>query len=243
MANRKTFNDFTEDLPKLSDYVIGYSNPVPEGERKFRLADLKGFVRATEVVKVMGNTEFPDTSVHGKFYHIHDEVDDGTDVELRLPQNPDMFMQFGIVNMTDHKSVRINSVLGSINSRGELLRKKYDTAIVYWDGKNWNAYGDLAKDGGMDIKNISDDYTFSKQDSDCLIHVNSSENIDINLPDPVGIPSGTQFYLYNLSSKMVTLKPSAGIELLSRSNVLRRKYDDVLVYTDGEKWFATGDLT
>jgi hypothetical protein len=243
MANRKTFNDFTEDLPKSSDYVIGYSDVEPGGERKFRLADLKGFMHTTGCVKVMGNTQFSDTSVHSKFYHVHDEADDNLDVELSLPQNPDFCMQFGVVNMTDHKSVSIISSGGSINSRGHVLRKKFDTAILYWDGKNWNAYGDLAPDGGVSIKTISEDYTFSKQDADCLIHVNSSESININLPDPGEMQSGTQFYLYNLSPVSVTLKPNAGIELHSRSTVLRKKYDDVLVYTDGVKWFATGDLT
>jgi hypothetical protein len=41
----------------------------------------------------------------------------------------------------------------------------------------------------------------------------------------------------------VTLNTAAGIQLHARSNVLRRKFDDVLVYTDGKQWFATGDLT
>jgi len=245
MANRKTFNDFKEELPKLSDYVVGYSNPVPEGERRFRLADLKGFVRATEVVKVFGNTEFADTSIHGKFFHIHDEVSDGVDIELTLPSNPDMFMQFGLVNMTDHKSVILQSKTGTINSRGLVLRKKFDTTILYWDGVNWNAYGDLVSDGGLSIKTLSSDYTFERFDSDSIMHIDAETDIDIILPDPssMGLISGTQFYIYNLSSSKVILKPSAGIELHARSNTLRRKYDDVLVYTDGKNWFATGDLT
>jgi hypothetical protein len=245
MANRKTFNDFKEELPKLSDYVVGYSNPVPEGERRFRLADLKGFVRATEVVKVIGDTEFPDTSIHGKFFHIHDEVVDGKDLELTLPNNPDMFMQFGVVNMTNHKSVILNSKIGSLNSHGNVLRKKYDTAIFYWDGQTWNGYGDLSSDGGVKIKNISDNYTFVRNDADCIFHTKSESDIIITLPDPEtdNLISGTQFYIYNLSSSKVILKPSAGIELHARSNTLRRKYDDVLVYTNGKNWFATGDLT
>lgn len=245
MANRKTFNDFKEELPKLSDYVVGYSNPVPEGERRFMLADLKRFVRATEVVKITGNREFVDASIHGKFFHIHDEVKDGVDIEITLPSNPDNFMQFGIVNMTDHKSVILSSKTSVINSRGNVLRKKYDTAILYWDGLNWNSYGDLVSDGGLSIKTLSSDYTFERKDADCIMHIDAESDLDIILPNPIslGLISGTQFYIYNLSSSHVTLKTSDDIELYARSNVLRRKYDDVLVYTDGKNWFATGDLT
>jgi hypothetical protein len=245
MANRKTFNDFKEELPKLSDYVIGYSNPVPEGERRFRLADLKGFVRATEVVKVIGNTEFSDTSIHGKFFHLHDEVHDGKDLEITLPNNPDMFIQFGVVNMTEHKSVVLNSKIGKINSNGNTLRKKYDTAILYWDGVNWNAYGHLSSNGGMDIKTLSENYTFERKDADCIMHITSESDIEIVLPDPksLNLISGTQFYIYNLSNIKVTLNTETGVELHARSRVLRRKFDDVLVYTDGNQWFATGDLT
>ena len=245
MANRKTFNDFKEELPQLSDYVVGYSDPVPHGERKFRLADLKGFVRATEVVKIFGDCEFPDTSIHGKFYHLYDEVVDGKDCEITLPENPDMFMQFGVVNMTDHKSVILKTKTGTLMSRGTVLRKKYDTAIVYWSGSSWSAYGDLTSDGGMSIKTLSENYTFERKDADCIMHILSESDLNIVLPDPksINLISGTQFYIYNLSSFKVKLKPDAGVELHARSNSLRRKFDDVLVYTDGAKWFATGDLT
>ena len=58
MANRKTFNDFEESKPVLSDYIIGFSKPEPGGERRFRLSDLKGFIYTSDVVKVEGTTVF-----------------------------------------------------------------------------------------------------------------------------------------------------------------------------------------
>ena len=54
------------------------------------------------------------------------------------------------------------------------------------------------------------------------MHIDAETDIDIILPDPssMGLISGTQFYIYNLSSSKVILKPSAGIELHARSNTL-----------------------
>lgn len=245
MGNRKTFNDFVEESPQPNDYVIGYSNPVPNGERRYKIANIKDFVQATEVIKLHGTRELEDNNIHGKIIHIHDEVVDGIDVAITLPKNPEMFMKFSIVNMIDHKSVAIKSNSGVINSRGNLLRKKYDTAFFYWDGIAWNGYGDLIDHGGMLIKTISDDYTFERKDADCIMHIKSEYPINITLQDPssLNLISGTQFYIYNLSNVHVVLTTEGDTELNARSNVLRRKYDDVVVYTDGISWFATGDLT
>ena len=147
--------------------------------------------------------------------------------------------------MTDHKSIILKTKTGTLLSRGNVLRKKYDTAIVYWSGTHWSAYGDISSDGGMNIKTLSENYTFERKDADCIMHITAESDIKITLPDPMSLNliSGTQFYIYNLSSIKVTLKPDAGVKLTARSNVLRRKFDDVLAYTDGTSWFATGDLT
>ena len=118
-----------------------------------------------------------------------------------------MFMQFGVVNMTDHKSVILNAKIGKINSNGNILRKKYDTAILYWDGVNWNAYGQLASHGGVNIKTLSENYIFERKDADCIMHIISDSDIEISLPDPksLNLISGTQFYIYNLSNIKVRL--------------------------------------
>ena len=62
-------------------------------------------------------------------FHIHDEVSDGVDIELTLPSNPDIFMQFGLV-MYDHKSVILQSKTSELVA-GLVLRKKFDTIILY----------------------------------------------------------------------------------------------------------------
>ena len=80
-------------------------------------------------------------------------------------------------------------------------------------------------------------------DADSMLHVNSNSNVDIILPNPVGILSGTQFYVYNMSETSIVTLKSDEVELSARSNSLRKQYDDAVVYTDGEKWFATGDLS
>ena len=247
MANRKTFNDFEESKPVLSDYIIGFSKPEPGGERRFRLSDLKGFIYTSDVVKVEGTTVFSsDDVINGKLYHVG-ELDQSAQDEIvvSLPLNPDHPMQFGIVNMATHKPVRIVTQSGSsLQARGELLRKKFDTAIIYWDGETWNAYGDLSKDGGLGIKDITEDYTFTLEDVDALLHARATNNITVSLPDPTNILSGTQFYVYNLSdSSIVTLNSTTDAELFARASSLRRKYDDAVIYTDGTSWFATGDLS
>lgn len=247
MANRKTFNDFEETTPTHEDYVIGFSKPEPGGERRFRLSALKGFVHTSDVVKVQGSVEFSsDDVINGKIYHVG-ELDDSVEDEIliELPLSPARPMQLGVVNMAVHKLVRIRTRQGpSLQARGELLRRKFDTAIIYWDGTAWNAYGDLSRDGGLGIKNITEDYTFTLEDVDALLHVHATNDIKISLPDPTDIITGTQFYVYNLSeTSKVTLEVPGGVELFARASTLRRKYDDVVIYTDGTNWFATGDLS
>tara|TARA_A100001037_G_scaffold63293_1_gene55323 strand:+ start:31601 stop:32341 length:741 start_codon:yes stop_codon:yes gene_type:complete len=246
MANRKTFNDFREDKPHSGDYVIGFSEPVPGGERRFRLADLKGFIHPSEVVDVTGAVEFSsDDIINGKIYHVaNGEETTQNQIDVSLPLNPEHLMEFVVVNTTDNIPVNITTRAGTpLQARGTILRRKFDTAVIYWDGNAWHGYGDLVANGGATIKNITSTHQFDSSDVDALLHVNASSDVDIVLPNPVGLLSGTQFYVYNMSdSAKVTLK-STDSEISARSNVLRRKYDDAVVYTDGVKWFATGDLS
>lgn len=247
MANRKTFNDFEETLPTREDYVIGFSKPEPGGERRFRLSALKGLIHTSDIVKVTGAVDFSSEEViNGKIYHVA-ESDDSVENEISvsLPASPDHPMQFGVVNMAIHKPIRISTRIGApLQARGEVLRRKFDTATIYWDGTNWSGYGDLARDGGLGIKDIVADYDFSIADADVLIHVRASDDIQINLPDPTNIISGTQLYVYNLSdTAKVTLNSTSEAKLLARANVLRKQYDDAVIYTDGTDWFATGDLS
>ena len=246
MANRKTFNDFKEDKPQPGDYVIGFSEPTPGGERRFRLADLKGFIHPSEVVDVTGAVEFSsDDIINGKIYHVgNGEVNAENQIVVSLPLNPEHLMEFVVVNTTDNIPVSITTRSGMpLQARGPILRRKFDTAVIYWDGNAWHGYGDLVSNGGANIKNITESHQFSVDDIDALLHVNATSDVDITLPSPTGMLSGTQFYVYNMSeSTKVTLK-SPHVEISARANVLRRKYDDAVVYTDGEKWFATGDLS
>jgi hypothetical protein len=247
MANRKTFNDFEETLPTREDYVIGFAKPEPGGERRFRLSALKGLIHTSDIVKVTGAVDFSaEEVINGKIYHVA-ETDGSTENEISvsLPASPDRPMQFGVVNMSTHKAIRISTRIGTpLQARGEVLRRKFDTATIYWDGANWSGYGDLARDGGLGIKDIVADYDFSITDADAFIHVRASADIKINLPNPTNIISGTQFYIYNLSdTAKVILNSTSDAELLTRANVLRKKYDDAVVYTDGTSWFATGDLS
>ena len=247
MSNRKTFNDFEESKPVRSDYIIGFSKPEPGGERRFKLSDLKGFIHTSDVVQVSGPHEFSHEDViNGKMYHFSAAADsDETEIVVSLPINPNHPMQFGVVNMANHIPVRINTKSGaSLQARGNLLPRKYDTAIIYWDGESWNAYGDLTRDGGLLIKDVTSNYDFTSADADTFIHIRATDDIKVNLPDPTNIISGTQFYVYNFSeTAKVTLNSTSDAELLGRTNVLRRKYDDAVIYTDGTSWFATGDLS
>jgi hypothetical protein len=246
MANRKTFNDFKEDKPQPGDYVIGFSEPTPGGERRFRLGDLKGFIHPSEVVDVTGAVEFSsDDVINGKIYHVGaGQVTTENEIVVSLPLNPEHLMEFSVVNTADNIPVHIVTRSGlPLQARGAILRKKFDTAVIYWDGTSWHGYGDLTKDGGLSIKKVSADYSFTLADVDALIHVHATDDININLPDPTGMLSGTQFYVYNMSDTAKVTLNSPDAELFSRANALRRKYDDVVVYTDGTGWFATGDLS
>jgi hypothetical protein len=245
MANRKTFNDFKEEKPQSHDYVIGFSEPTTGGERRFRLSDLKGFMHPSEVIDVTGAIEFShDDIISGKIYHITADTTTNEVITVSLPHNPPTLMQFAIVNTTDQSVVKVVTRTGSeLQANGNLLRKKHDTAIIYWNGSSWYAYGDLSRDGGVNIKNITNNHHFNMTDADSMLHVNSNSNVDIILPNPVGILSGTQFYVYNMSETSIVTLKSDEVELSARSNSLRKQYDDAVVYTDGEKWFATGDLS
>ena len=49
MGNRKTFNDFIEKSAiNKDDYLIGYDEPIPGGEKKFKFSDLRNFVTIFE---------------------------------------------------------------------------------------------------------------------------------------------------------------------------------------------------
>ena len=61
MGNRKTFNDFTEQSSiNNEDYLIGFNEPIPGGERKFKLSDLRNFVKTNEIVKLSRSGKLPE---------------------------------------------------------------------------------------------------------------------------------------------------------------------------------------
>ena len=167
-----------------------------------------------------------------------------------------------VVNMTDHKRVELKTENGSpsLNARGVIaydsglsdattvtfLKKKYDTGIFYYEKRNWYGYGDLDGPASLNIKNITTDYTFSLRDEDKILHFkHEDDGVKINLPNPetLGMKSGTQFFVHNISNNWIEFIVEDGISFHARAKYLRRKYDDAVIYTDGYDWFATGDLS
>ena len=93
----------------------------------------------------------------------------------------------------------------------------------------------------MKIREVTDNYTFVITDIDTILHFVVDKPTKVTLPDPTELPSGTQFYITNLSEQVITLVAEDS-ELRAKATKLRRQFDDAVVYTDGKSWFATGDL-
>ena len=275
MANRKTFNDFLSkpDI-KNDDYVVGFDLPEVGGEKKFKFSDLKDFVQEVEMHKIEVNGTLPvvdptiiqnssNSEVHspflnGKIFH----VVGNNNVSVTLPNlvatHLNKKVQFMVVNLTDHQRVEISSVpsgpvlhaRGVSNSLGQtastFLKKKYDSALFYFDGTAWFGHGDLDGASTQNIKNISGNYFFTLEDEDKILHFNHGLDTDsgsITLPNPSEMLAGTQFFVHNISDGWIEFKVPTGVTFHARAKFLRRKYDDAVVYTDGVDWFATGDLS
>jgi len=281
MGNRKTFNDFTEQASiSNEDYLIGFNEPIPGGERKFKLSDLRNYVKTNEIVKMVKSGKLPHLDpdnpanldadiitesvpfLSGKIFHV--ESNDHTLIEFpNLSEySTDLSLMCIVVNMTDHKRVELKTENGysSLNARGVIsyesglsdattvtfLKKKYDTGIFYYENGKWYGYGDLDGPASLNIQNIATDYTFSLKDEDKILHFkHEADGVKINLPNPetLGMKSGTQFFVHNISNNWIEFVVDAGVSFHARAKYLRRKYDDAVVYTDGYDWFATGDLS
>lgn len=269
MSNRKTFNDFKVRLkPKQGDFLVGFDSPEVGGESKFQLNHLKDFIHAPHILNInqsqvlplapppmsdqAGDAPAPPPFLNGKIFHVRGEHD----VEITLPNFPDPPadapagshpppVQFIVVNLTQHKKVRIitSAGVGEFRARGNCLRKRYSSALVYFDGEHWFGQGDLESMVSLNIKDVATDYTFTPQDEDKILHfVHETEGVKITLPNPMG-NSGAQFFVHNISEGWVEIVTEGDAELKARARFLRRKYDDAAIYTDGTSWFATGDLS
>jgi hypothetical protein len=138
--------------------------------------------------------------------------------------------------------VDIVSKVGKFNARGGTLRHRFDSACIYYDGDNWYGYGDLGDP--MNIKDVTTrEYKFERADEGKVLHFYPTETTKIILPPAENFDSGTQFYVYNFSFEEITIETEDESELFARHRRLLRKYDDAVVYTDGKRWFATGDLS
>ena len=198
----------------------------------------------------------------GKTFHI--ESNDHVLIELPNLRNytGSKKVMCMLVNLTDNKRVEIKTVNGmkSLNARGVItyesglsdsttvtyLKKRYDSAIFYYSEDAWYGYGDLDGATSLNIKDVDSDYTFTLDDEDKILHFKhdtSSGGVKINLPQPSTIKSGTQFFVHNISNGWIEFQVPVGVNFHARAKFLRRKYDDVAVYTDGVDWFATGDLS
>ena len=272
MANRKTFNDFeTKSNIEPDDFLVGFDSPSAGGEKKFMLEDLRNFVTDASVTNTTAsafNISGLDYSFFsGKIFHITDgDIDTETNlctIELPYPMEEDV--RFVVVNMIDPNvngdvTIQIKtkvdsidgneSILQKFSAKGNLLKKKFHYAEVYTEGYgNWYGFGDLAspQESLLQIKEITDSsYTPTILDNQVMFHFKQiqTQTVSFNLPDPSDFPSGTQFYLYNFSETgAVNINKPDGVEFYARAKYLRRKYDDAVVYTDGQHWFATGDLS
>jgi hypothetical protein len=260
MANRKTFNDFNLKFnPHHHDFLIGYDVPEVGGEKRYPLSHVKNYfnmVDVTEIVdsmqmplndaggqiskEVNGETIYPPPFLNGRIFHVKAQHN----VTVTLPpMNENDKVHFVLVNMSEegHK-VDIESKVGKFNARGSILRHKFDNAYIYFDGNQWNGYGDLGDP--MNIKDITTrEYIFERADEGKVLHFFPTETTKIILPPAENFDRGTQFYAYNFSLQEITIETQDGSELFARHHRLLRKYDDAVIYTDGRRWFATGDLS
>ena len=265
MGKKRTFNDFGVRLkPKATDFLVGFDRPDIGGEKKFPLSHLKNFLEQADITTITSSQDFiinsdtpvegglpgdglppPPSFVNGKIFHAKSD----NDMVITLPKmvQPETLempmLRFTLVNLSEGAVVEIRTQLGSLQARGSILRKKFDAATIYYDGSDWYAYGDLDRTAGLDIQKVTTDYTFSRADSGKLLHFYPTQNTKLNLPAASEFRSGIQFYVYNFSEFAIELDTMDESELMARAIFLRRKYDDAVVYTDGEKWFATGDLS
>lgn len=202
--------------------------------------------------------------LNGKIFH----AVGSSDVRITLPKSTEFpvgpdgqgpRIQCLIVNLTDNKRVEIHVPEQGTNLYAKgvgpdlnrtYLKRRYDTAMLYCMWKNngieWYGHGDLDGPSSLHIKNVETSYTFTPTDEDKILHFNhvtDAGGVLLTLPDPTSIPSGTQFFARNHSDEWIELRVPDGMELKARAKFLRRKFDDVAIYTDGVDWFATGDLS
>jgi hypothetical protein len=262
MGKKRTFNDFSVRLrPKSSDFLVGFDRPEVGGEKKFPLTHLKNFMGSADVSIITSSQDFiinpnalPDTEdgihgamtfVNGKIFHANSE----NDMTITLPSmqstasNEIPLVKFTLVNVSDSARVTIRTETGQLQAKGSVLRKKYDSAVIYFDGSDWFAFGDLDTLAVLNIKDVNEEYTFNIDDAGKLLHFYVEENTRVYLPSANEFMSGIQFYVYNFSDHVLQLDTADDSEIYARSIFLRRKYDDAVVYTDGQRWFATGDLS
>ena len=250
------------------DYLVGFDSPSAGGEKKFKLGDLKNFIKDADLTEVE-STAFNVSGLSseffsGKIFHISDGniSTDTNECVIELPYPMESDVRFIIVNMLDSNEngdvkLKIQTKLESssptsqqtFNAKGEYLLKKHDYAEVYTSGDNdWYGHGDLISPNAnlMQIKDIDENYTPTVFDNQVMFHFKQiqAETITFNLPSPSAFASGTQFYLYNFSETgAVVIETPEANTLQARAKYLRRKFDDAVVYTDGNQWFATGDLS
>jgi len=140
MSNRKTFDNFgLKKLVQQTDFLVGFDVPESGGEKKFRLSDLKNFVKSVDVHTISSDTILPtkDQSqlnnqssdeleipfLAGKVFHI--TSDDHALIELpdlrnlNIPENSKAITCM-VVNLTNNKRVELKTVNGmpSLNAKG-----------------------------------------------------------------------------------------------------------------------------
>jgi hypothetical protein len=256
MANRKTFSDFDTKLnPKPTDYVVGYDHSGRGGEKRYPFSQLKNYIKKSDIVEITTDITLPVNlsstdsesgppipNLNGKIFHVIPDPQE--DIEITLPQlSPDERVRFEVVNLMDSHKVKILTNIGSFKAKGDILGRKFHTATIYFDGTSWHGFGDLVdiSGGALKIREVSENYTFVRDDTDTILHFVVSNPTKVTLPDPSALLPGTQFYITNLSEQIITLVTEDS-ELRAKATKLRRQYDDAVVYTDGKNWFATGDL-
>ena len=137
MGNRKTFKDFVDRVNiSNEDYLIGYDEPIPGGEKKFRLADLRNYVKSNDVIELKKDQKLPISNptnleidsilpsvpfLSGKTFHI--TGDDHIAIQLPNLKNDfdhDLNVTCIMVNMTNHKRVEVRTETGthSLKARG-----------------------------------------------------------------------------------------------------------------------------
>lgn len=259
MANRKTFRDFNLKFkPHHHDFLIGYDVPDVGGEKRYPLSHIKNYFNMVDVTNVVDSMQLPLNNpnevekredsesiqpppfLNGKIFHVNAEHN----VTVTLPpMNENDKVKFTLINMSDEGiKVDIISKVGKFNARGSILRHKFDSACIYYDGDTWYGYGDLGDP--MNIKDVTTrEYKFERADEGKVLHFYPTETTKIILPPAENFDSGTQFYVYNFSLEEITIETEDSSELFARHRRLLRKYDDAVVYTDGKRWFATGDLS